>query len=216
MRLIELRLGKEWQQAVIASVAIHYDDLLAAVARHFIRSLFEKRELHFAAVGHGSGLVLGFGNLSEIIFRENDCVLLFGSVQRGVAHVQQIGSERQMRAMLFKDAEWQQAGSLRSLNALAKIGSGEFFPMDGELGLRRGGLRSGRMRPSQHLDQNGQEQDRTHRGARTRRHRGIPPAANSSTYNALLNTPRLSALGERRPGVRHSPLSQNARKVGAS
>jgi hypothetical protein len=35
-----------------------------------------------------------------------------------------------MRAMLFKDAEWQQARSLRSLNAFAKIGSGEFFPMD--------------------------------------------------------------------------------------
>src|SRR5260370_25432254 len=142
MRLIELRLGKEWQQAVIASVAIHDDDLLAAVARHFIHSLFEKRELHFAAVGHGPGLVLGFGNLSEIIFRENDCVLLFGSVQRGVAHVQQIGSQRQMRSMLFKDAEWQQAGSLRSLNALAKIRGGEFLPMYAEPGSRRDSLSS--------------------------------------------------------------------------
>src|SRR5258708_23694717 len=130
MRLIELGLGKEWQQAVVAAVAIHDDDFLAAITRYFIRSLFEKRELHFAAVGDGSGLVLGFGNLSEIIFRENDCVLLLGSVQRGVAHVQQIGSERQMRAMLFKDAEGQQTRSLRSVNAFAKIGGGEFFPMD--------------------------------------------------------------------------------------
>src|ERR1700720_1454086 len=143
MRPIELRLGEEWQQAVIASVAIHDDDFLAAVARHFIRSLFEKRKLHFAAVGDGSGLVLGFGNLSEIIFRENNCVLLLGSVQRGVANVQQIGPERQMRAMLFKDAEWQQARSLRSVNAFAKIGGGEFFPMDRELRVRRGGLCSG-------------------------------------------------------------------------
>ena len=181
MRLIQLGLSKEWQQAVIAPVAIHDDDFLAAVARHFIRGLLQKRQLHFAAVGDGSGLVLGFGNLPEIIFRENNCVLLLGTVQRGVAHVQQIGSERQMRAMLFKDAEWQQARSLRSVNAFAKIGGGEFFPMDGKLRLRRGGLRSGLMRPRHHREHNRQEQAQTQRGARTRRHRGIPPAANSNT-----------------------------------
>jgi hypothetical protein len=83
--------------------------------------------------------------------------------------------------MLFKDAEWQQAGGLRSVNAFAKIGGGEFFPMDGELRSWRGGLRSGLMRPSHPVEQNRQEQDQAHGGAHRRRHGGIPPAANSST-----------------------------------
>ena len=59
----------------------------------------------FAAVGDGAGFVLGFKNLAEIIFRKNDCVLLFGGVQRGVADVQQIGAERKMRAVFFENAE---------------------------------------------------------------------------------------------------------------
>jgi hypothetical protein len=77
---------------LVAAVAVNDDHLLAAVARHFVGGLLQQGELHFAAVGDGSGFVAGFGNLSEIIFGEDDCVFLFCGVQRGVAHVQQIGA----------------------------------------------------------------------------------------------------------------------------
>ena len=90
-----------------------------------------------AAVGHGARLVLRFGNLAEIIFRKHDGVLLLGRVQRGVAHVEQIGAQRQMRPVLLQDAERQQARSLRTVDAFAKIGGGEFLPVDRKLGRRR-------------------------------------------------------------------------------
>ena len=97
----------------------------------------KQRELQVAAVGHGSGFVAGFGDLAEIVFGEDDGVLLLGGVQRGVAHVEQIGAERQVRAVLLQDAEREQAGSLRAMNAFAKVGGGEFFPVHGKLGASR-------------------------------------------------------------------------------
>jgi hypothetical protein len=38
--------------------------------------------------------------------------------------------------MLFQNTEGKQARSLRSMNAFAKVGGGEFFPVDGEFLLR--------------------------------------------------------------------------------
>ena len=133
MRLVELCLREIRQQAVVAAVAVDDQDFLAAVAGHLVGGFLQQGELQVAAVGHGAGLVPRLGDLAEIIFGENDRVFFFGGVQRGVADVEQIGAERQMRAVLFENAEGQQACSLRAMNALAEIGGGEFFPVNGEL-----------------------------------------------------------------------------------
>ena len=114
VRLIELRLREEWQQVFVAAVAVDDDYFLAAVARHLVGGFLQQGELHLAAVGDGSGLVAGFGDLSEIIFGEDDGVFLLGGVQRGVADVEQIGAQRQMRSVLLQDAEGQAGMCLAS------------------------------------------------------------------------------------------------------
>ena len=45
--------------------------------------------------------------------------------------------------MLLDDSEWQQTGALRSLDAVAEISGGEFFPVYGELAGGSGRLRLG-------------------------------------------------------------------------
>ena len=134
MRLVELRLREERQQAVVAAVAVDDQNFLAAVARHLVGGLLQQGELHGAAVGHGAGLVPGLGDLTEIIFGENDGVFLLGGMQRGIADVEKIGAERKMRAVLLQDSEREQACSLGTANAFAKVGGGEFFPVGGKLG----------------------------------------------------------------------------------
>jgi hypothetical protein len=64
-------------------------------------------------------------------------------MQRGIAHVEEIGAERQVRSVFLKNAEGEQAGALRAVNAFAKVGSGEFLPVDGEFGRWSRGLRAG-------------------------------------------------------------------------
>ena len=118
-------------------MAIDDEDFFATVARHLVGGLLQQSELQVAAIGHGSRLVAGFGDLAKIIFGEDDGIFLLGGVQRGIADVKQVGAQRQMRTMLLKDAEGQQAGSLGTLDAFAKVGRGEFFPMDGELASGR-------------------------------------------------------------------------------
>ena len=114
-------------------MAVDDENFLAAVARHLVGGFLQQRQLQVAAVGDGSGLVARFGNLAEIIFGEDDGVFFLGGVQRGVTHIEQIGAQGQVRPVFFQNAEGQQASSLRTMNALAEVGGGQFFPVDGEL-----------------------------------------------------------------------------------
>lgn len=139
MGLFELRLREKGKKAFVAAVAVDDDDFLAAVAGHFVGGFLEKFELEFAAVSDGAGFVFGFEDLAEEILREDDSVFLFGGVQRGVADVEQVRAEREMRAVLFENAEGEQASALGLGDGGAKIGGGEFFPTDGEFGLRTSG-----------------------------------------------------------------------------
>ena len=120
-------------RVLIAAVAVDDDHFLAAVARHLVGSFLQQGELHLAAVRDCSRLVAGFGNLSEVIFREDNGVFLLGGVQRGVTHVKEIGAEREVRPVFLQDAEGEQASALRTVNTFAEIGGSEFFPVDGEL-----------------------------------------------------------------------------------
>src|SRR5262249_7264273 len=96
---IEQRLVGVGNQAFVAAVAVDDEDFLASVARHFVGGFLEEFELEVAAVGDSAGFVLGFENLAEIIFGEDDGEFLCGSVKCGVADVEEIGAERKMGAM---------------------------------------------------------------------------------------------------------------------
>ena len=90
------------------------------------------------AVGEGAGLLLRFEDLAEVVLGEDDGVFLLHGVHHGEANVEQIGAERQVRAVLFDDAEGQHAHPLRLVDGLNEVRGGEFFPLGGELGLRDG------------------------------------------------------------------------------
>src|SRR5262249_28239909 len=121
-------------------MAVDDQDFLAAIARHLVGRFLEQRQLQAAAVGHGAGFMLGLGNLSKIVFGEYDRVFLIGRVQRSVAHVEEIGAERKMRAVFLENAERKQADSLGAMNTFPEVRSREFFPMDRKFRLRGGGL----------------------------------------------------------------------------
>jgi len=61
-----------------------------------------------------------------------------------------------MRSVLLQDAEGKQAGSLRAMNAFAEIGSGEFFPLNGELRWRDA-LRGRELGSAQNREQGGKD-----------------------------------------------------------
>ena len=136
----QLRLREQRQQALVAAVAIDDEDFLAAVARHLLHRFLQQRELRAQAVGDGSGLLLRFEDLSEVILGENDGVFLLDGVHHGEADIEQVGAERKMRAVLLDDADGEHADSLRLVDGLHEVGGGEFFPLGGELGLRDGGM----------------------------------------------------------------------------
>ena len=136
--LVELCLREVWQQAFVAAVAVDDQNFLAAVAGHLVGGFLQQGELQVAAVGYRAGFVAGFDNLAEIIFGEDDGVFLLGGVQRGVAYIEQVGADGQVRAVLLQDAEWQnrQVPCERRMPS-TEVGGGKFFPMHGELrGLR--------------------------------------------------------------------------------
>ena len=86
--LLELRLCKERQQALVSAVSVHNDDLLAAVSGHLVSRFLQKFQLQVSAIGNRSRLVLGFKNLTKVIFREYDGILLLGRSQSTMANVQ--------------------------------------------------------------------------------------------------------------------------------
>jgi len=83
-----------------------------------------------------------FCDLAEIVFGEDEGVLLLGGVQRGITDIEQIGAERKMWTVLFQDSEGEQARPLGAMNSFAKVGGGEFFPVDGKLRGKSGSERN--------------------------------------------------------------------------
>src|SRR5947207_10392668 len=117
-------------------MAVHDQNFLAAVARYLVCGFLQKIQLKMRAVCDGSGLVFGLENLAEVVLRKDHCVLLVGSVQRGIAHIKQISAQRQVRAMFLQNAETQQPCALGLLNSATKVPGSQFYPMGRELGLR--------------------------------------------------------------------------------
>jgi hypothetical protein len=133
-------------------VTVDDQNFLAAVAGHLVGGFLQQGELQGAAVGHGAGLVLGFGDLAEIVFGENDGVFLLGGVQRGITDIEKVGAERKMWAVLFQDSEGEQARPLGAMNSFAKVGGGEFFPVDRKLGRNLRLTETGKGQKSGHTE----------------------------------------------------------------
>src|SRR5579864_1920230 len=75
---LELALSEVWQQALIPALSVYDDDFLAPIARHFIGGLLQQFQLQVAAVSDGTGLMSRLENLTKIIFRIYDRILLLG------------------------------------------------------------------------------------------------------------------------------------------
>src|SRR6267143_404958 len=78
---IEVRLGEEGKQMPVSAMTVDDDNLLAAIACHLIGRFLEQLQLEFHAVGDGSRFVFGFKNLSEVVLRKNNGVLLLRRLQ---------------------------------------------------------------------------------------------------------------------------------------
>jgi len=135
---VQLRLREVGKQVLVAAMAVDDDDFLAAVACHLVGGFLQQLQLNLAAIRDGARLVFGFEDLAEVILGEDHGVFLRGGFERGVAHVEQVGAKREMRSVLFENAEGEQARSLRALNGGRKVGGGEFLPFGGHLRLRAG------------------------------------------------------------------------------
>jgi len=48
-----------------------------------------------------------FEDLPEIVFGKHDGIFLLRGIERDIAHIEQIVAQRQMRPVLFHDAEWE-------------------------------------------------------------------------------------------------------------
>jgi len=65
--------------------------------------------------------VLRFKNLTEIVFRKRRTgVFLLDRMERGVADVEEIGAERKMRAVFFKNAEGKNANAFGLSDGVAE------------------------------------------------------------------------------------------------
>ena len=82
-------------------MSIDDDDLLTAITSHLVGGFLEQVELQVTAISYRSGLVPGLENLTKIVFGKHDGVFLLGGVQRRIAHIEQICSERKVGSMLF-------------------------------------------------------------------------------------------------------------------
>src|SRR5712691_731414 len=78
-----------------------------------------------------------FENLPKVVFGKDDGVFLLGGIEGGVAHVEQIVAQWQMRAVFLQYAEWEQARTLRPGDAVAELGRRQLLPMHRQLVLSR-------------------------------------------------------------------------------
>ena len=113
-------------------MAIHDENLPTTVAGHLVNSLLQQFELQVCAVSNGPRLLPRFEDLAEVVFRKHHRIFRGGGTQRGVAHVNEIRAQRQMRAVLFKNSERQQAKAFGLVDGLHEIRRRQFLPMDGQ------------------------------------------------------------------------------------
>src|SRR5436190_2329195 len=83
----KLRLGEERQQMIVATMPVQNQNLLAAIPSHLIRRLLQQFQLQPWTVRDRSRLMFSLEDLSEVIFRKHDSVLLLRAMQSQIARI---------------------------------------------------------------------------------------------------------------------------------
>src|SRR5258708_25147494 len=117
---------------VVPAMPIHDENFLASIAGHLIGCLLEQFQLQLGAVSDGSGLVLRFKDLTEIVLGKNNRILLLDAVLDGIKYIDEIVAKRQVWPMFLDDPERQYACALRFLKALLEFSGGHLLPLPGE------------------------------------------------------------------------------------
>src|SRR5258708_21976280 len=102
---------------------IHDENFLASIASHFICCLLQQFQLQLGAVSDGSGLVLRFKDLAEVVLGENNRILLLDAVLDGITDIDEIVAKRQVRPMFFDYPEKQYSCALCFFKGLLKFSS---------------------------------------------------------------------------------------------
>src|SRR5947209_11296680 len=134
----ELRLSEKGQQALVTAVSVDEYDFGAAVACHLISGFLQQVKLQVERIGDGAGLVLGFEDLSEVVGREDNRVLLLRRLRDGGADIEEVGAEGKVRSVFLDNADGQDAGALCLCDGFDEIGCGQLFPSGGERSLAQG------------------------------------------------------------------------------
>ena len=138
----ERSLCKELDEVGVAAMAADDDYLLTAVTAHLGGGLLQEFQLKVRAVGNGAGLVLGFEDLSKVVFRKHDGVFLLHRFEGRITDVQKIGSHGAGGPVLFDDSEGKQADTLGLIESFDEIFGRQFFPI-GRESLGRGSYGQG-------------------------------------------------------------------------
>ena len=109
-------------------MSIHDQDLLTPVSRHLRYCFLQQLQLQLQAIGDRSGLVPRLEDLPKVIRRKNDGILLPGRLLTYIAHINQVGTQRQLRTMLLDNPKRQHARALCLLHRLDEIRPRQFFP----------------------------------------------------------------------------------------
>src|SRR5579883_880534 len=139
--MLNLNVREILQERVVAAMTVDDQNLVAAIARHFLRGLLQEIELQALAIRDGSGLMLGFEDLTEVVLGEDHGIFLPGGIQARVPYINKVRPQRPGWAVLFDDSERQYAGAPRLFQGFDKVRPGKLFPSHGQR-LRGGGARN--------------------------------------------------------------------------
>src|SRR5207253_8323791 len=125
------------QLSAMPTFAFSAYDRPAHMALSLLGCLLQQLQFQSPAVGHRAWLMFRFENLPKVVLGKDDGVFLLGGIEGGVAHVQQVVTQGQVRAVLLQNAEGEQAGTLRPGDAVAELGRRQLLPMHRQLVLSR-------------------------------------------------------------------------------
>src|SRR5665213_3387131 len=114
-------------------MAVQDNDLIKPVSGYFVAGGFEQIVNYARRQRESAGLVPRLVDLPVKIIGENNSVLRFYRACGPLAHVDQVGTDRRMRAMFFQYADRQDTSARRFFQCLWKIAGNQFVPTGGDI-----------------------------------------------------------------------------------